>query len=380
MIRRPAVLLLTVLLLAPSAAIAQSSVYSVLGIGFVGRPIGTRARGTEGGIAAFDQGSALNPASVSRFRQISVTGSIGTSLRSYEALGVSADGLTDTRSPFGQLAGWIRGTPVSFAISFYPYADRTYHLITSDSVTIRGDVVGVSDRISSDGAVTDVGGTLAYSLSSRISLGAALHLITGSTKAEARRSFDDPVYRDAVEQVLVGFSGIGVSAGFMAALLPRLRIAGSFRTDSDLKTIADSVPFSKIGLPVSVSGGLWLIPGDGMQLSTTVTHQSWSDAHGDLQANGGANAYDTWEVGTGVELGGTPATKMIPLRLGFRYAQLPFSPNEDQPREIGVSFGTAILFAGGRGIFDLSVERINRKGGGAEEREWYLTFALTARP
>jgi hypothetical protein len=378
--RRLPLLLLALLLLVSSDAIAQSSVYSVLGIGFVGRPIGTRARGTEGGVAAFDPGSALNPATVARFRQISVTGSIGTSVRSYEALGVSADGLSDTRSPFGQLAGWIRGTPVSFAFSFYPYADRTYHLITSDSVTIRGDEVGVSDRISSDGAVTDVGGTLAYSLSSRVSLGAALHLITGSTRAEASRSFDNPVYRDAVEQVLVGFSGIGVSGGFMATLHPRLRIAGSFRTDSDLKTVADSVPFSKVGLPVSVSGGLWLIPSEAIQLTGTVTHQSWSDAHGDLQAIGGANAFDTWEVGTGVELGGTPATKMVPLRLGFRYAELPFSPNDDQAREIGVSFGTAILFAGGRGIFDLSIERISRKGAGAEERAWYFTFALTGRP
>jgi hypothetical protein len=379
MMRKLSALLLTILVAAPSGATAQNSVYGVLGIGFVGRPIGTRARGTEGGLASFDPGSALNPATAAGFRRLAITASIGTTLRSYEAVGVSADGLTETRSPFGQLAGWIRGTPVSFSLTFYPYADRTYDLVTADTTLIRGEDVGMSDRISSDGAVTDIGGTLAYRLSSRFSLGAAFHLITGSTKAGARRSFEDPTYRAAVEEVELGFKGIGVSVGFMGVLHRRVTIAAAFRTDSDLETMVDSVPFSKIGLPMTVSGGLLLRPHRAVQWATTVSRQSWSDAADDLQEIGGANAFDTWEVGTGVEIGGTPTTR-IPLRAGFRYAQLPFGPNEDQPREIGVSVGSGVLFAGDRATFDLSIERLWRKGGGAEEKAWHFTFALTARP
>lgn len=378
--RRLAALLLVPLLLSPSESMAQSSVYGVLGIGFVGRPIGTRARGTEGGIAAIDPWSVLNPATAAGFRQLSVAASIGTTLRSYDALGVSADGLTETRSPFGQLAGWVRGTPVSFSLSYYPYADRTYHLITEDSVTIRGDQVGISDRVRSDGAVTDIGGTLAYSISSRFSVGAALHLIMGSTKAEARRSFDDPLYQEAVEEVQIGYKGMGVSVGFMAALHPSLTIAGSFRTDGDLETLSDTVRFSTVELPMTVSGGLHLAPLRAVRWATTVTRQTWSDARGDLQAIGGANAFDTWEVGTGIEVGGTPGTTGVPIRLGFRYAQLPFSPNDDQPREIGASLGTGMRFGGGRASFDLSIERLFRRGGGADEKAWYFTFGLTAHP
>ncbi len=378
---RPAAAFLFVMLLATSSdAVAQNSVYSVLGIGSLGRPIGTRARGTQGGLAQFDPGSVLNPATTAAFRRLSITASIGTNIRSYEALGVGADGLTQTRSTFGQLAGWIRGTPVSFGLSFYPYAERTYHLITADSVVIRGETVAVSDRISSDGAVSDVGGTLAYSISRRFSVGAAFHLLTGSTRAEARRSFDNDDYQDAIESVQLGFNGIGVSVGFMAALHPRLTIAGSFRTDDDLETIADSVPFSRIELPMTASGGILLIPHRMVQWATSVTYQSWSDANPSLQQSGGANAFDTWEVGTGVEIGGVPNTTPVPIRLGFRYAQLPFSPDDDQPSEIGVSIGTGLGFAGDRATFNFSAERLHRKGGGAEERAWILTLSLTARP
>ena len=377
--RKVYVPLLALILTAPVVAEAQSSIYSPLGIGFLGRPIGTRARATGGGLSAFDARSAVNPAAAGGFRRLSITGSLGTELRSYSALGARADGLRETRAPFGQLGGWIRGTPLSFSITYYPYADRTYNLIAVDTVDIRGDAIEVFDRIFSDGAVADVAGAMAYTVSSRFSFGGALHLITGSARAGAKRTFSQPGYAPATEEADLGFNGVGFSVGFMAALIRQLTISAAFRNDTRLETIADSVAFSRIQLPMTFSGGLLIRPIPALQWGTTVIRQTWSDAAQDLERIGGANAYDTWEVSSGVEMGGTATSTPIPLRLGFRYAQLPFSSSE-QPHEIDISAGSGLSFAGDRAVFEFSVERIFRKGGGAEENAWYLTFSVTLRP
>ena len=377
--RKVHVLLLALILTAPVVAEAQSSVYSPLGIGFLGRPIGTRSRATGGGLSSFDGRSALNPAATGGFRSLSITGSIGTQLRSYSALGATADGLRETRAPFGQFGAWIRGTPLSVSLTYYPYADRTYNLIAIDTVDIRGDSVQTADRIFSDGTVADIAGALAYTISSRLSLGGAIHLITGSARAGARRDFAHSGYLSAAEQVNLGFNGLGFSVGFMAALMRQITISAAFRNDNRLETIADSVAFSSIQLPMTFSGGLLLRPLPGLVWGTTVIRQTWSDAAQDLEQIGGANAYDTWEMASGFELGGVPGSTRIPLRLGFRYAQLPFS-SSDQPHEIDISAGSAIDFAGDRAVFEFSVERIFRKGGGADENAWYLTFSVTLRP
>jgi hypothetical protein len=70
----------------------------------------------------------------------------------------------------------------------------------------------------------------------------------------------------------------------------------------------------------------------------------------------------------------------IPLRVGARYAQLPFSPSDEPASEYLLSAGTAMMFAGGRASLEATVERIMRDGAGAEERAWYLMFALTVTP
>jgi hypothetical protein len=379
--RRAQFFLIALAIALPAASEAQNSIYGVHGIGFLGRPIGTRARATGGGLALFDPGSGLNPAAAAGFRSVAVSGSIGTTLRSYTALGASADGLRETRFPFGQLAGWIHGTPVSFSVTYYPYAERSYNLITSDTITIRDDdAVEVSDRISSDGAVADVGGALAVRISPRFSVGAAIHIITGSAEASALRTFSPSIYMSANERAKLGFSGLGFSVGALVAPHPRLTLAATVRSDSRLDTSVGSVRLSRIQLPVTVSGGVLLVPLSAVQWATTVTYQSWSKAAGDLAALGMiAKAFDTWAVGSGFELGARGAGSRLPLRVGFRYAQLPFSPTEDQAREVDISAGSGLNLTNRAGL-GFSVERIFRKGGGADEKAWYLTLSVTLRP
>jgi hypothetical protein len=66
--------------------------------------------------------------------------------------------------------------------------------------------------------------------------------------------------------------------------------------------------------------------------------------------------------------------------VGVRYAQLPFSPSNAQPREWNFSVGTGVLFAANRAVIDVALERFQRDGAGAEERGWYLAVGVKITP
>lgn len=365
-------------LLVHGQVVAQNSIYGVLGVGFPGRPISARARALGGGAAMFDARSAINPATVSVVGPLVVTASSGSSLRNFTALDTVVTGLQEYRFPYAFLATRVRYTPLSVALSYSTYAERTFQQTTFDSVTVRGERIGTRDDLGSRGAVADIRAAVGWRVIPRLNLGAAVHVLSGSASRLARRFFlDNQDYYLVDQQTRLRLSGYGVSAGLMFAPIPEVGVAASYRSDSKLTSSVSLIDVERVDLPVSYSGGLFLQLHPAIGLSTTVERHLWSSADADLEAVGGANAFDTWAVGSGVELGGGTG---IPLRLGTRYAKLPFSPSEEQASEFLFSAGTALMFAGGRASLEASVERIMRDGAGAEERAWYLMFALTVMP
>lgn len=375
--RCPLAALLTLCVLAPAPTMAQNSIFGVHGIGFPGRPISARARALGGGAAEFDVRSAVNPAAIAGLGPLVVTASSGTSLRSFTALGTVVDGLSETRFPFALIGTRVRGAPLSIALSYSSYTERSYDQVTFDSVTIRGESMRVRDRISSAGAVADIRGAVAWRLLPRLSVGGAVHVLSGSVRLGSERIFFNHQYRTLSEINRVALSGYGISAGVLITPFPAFSVGASVRSDTELKSTMDSVPAGTVDLPLSYSGGVSLLLHPSIRWSTTVEWHLWSSAAPDLEAVNGANAFDTWAIGSGFELGGGSGA---PLRVGARYADLPFSPSKEQASEFVLSAGTALRFAGGRASFEACVERAMRDGAGAEERAWYLMFALTVMP
>ncbi len=371
-------IVVTLLVTGPQPLLGQNSIFGVHGIGFPGRSLSARARALGGGAGMFDARSALNPASVAALGNLVVTASSGTSLRNVSALDSVADGLSETRFPYALMGTRVRYTPLSVALSYSSYAERTYDQATVDSVTIRGERIQVIDRIASSGAVADIRAAVGWRVLPRLNIGGAIHIMSGSVQKLARRTFvDTDDYYGMNQENKVRLSGLGVSAGVTFAPIPEVGVAASYRSDSELKSMISDVDAGTVDLPVSYSGGLFLQPHPSIRLATSVERKLWSSAGADLEAVGGANAFDTWTVGSGLELGGGSG---VPLRVGVRYSQLPFSPSDEQARELGYSAGTAMRFARGRATLEASVERILRDGAGAEERAWYFMFALTVMP
>jgi len=377
-VRYTRAVLLIFCLAAPTPALAQNSIFGVHGIGFPGRPMSARARAVGGGAATFDARSALNPASVAALSRLTVTASSGTTLRRFNAIDTIADGISETRFPYAMVGSRFRGTGLSVALSYSNYAERSYDQLTSDSIDIRGEQIGVVDQITSSGAVADIRGALAWQATRQLSIGAAVHMMSGSIRLGTRRFFTPS---DNYQQVSVinrfSLAGMGYSAGALFNLSSSIALGASVRTDTELKSTLDSAVVETIDLPTSYSGGLFLVPHPSIRWATTFEWQSWSDASADLEAAGRSAAFDSWSLGSGFELGGGSGA---PLRIGARYAMLPFSPNDEQASELVFTAGSALAFAGGRATIEGTIERLMRDGAGAEERGWYLMFALTVMP
>ncbi len=373
-------LIVALLAALPARAVAQNSLFGVLGIGFPGRADGVRSRTLGGGYSTFDARSGVNPAAVVGFRSLTAAINFGTTLRKYSALDTSATGLSETRFPFGVLGGRFGNGPLFASLGFSIYAERTFDLVTTDTVLIRGEPVSVTDRLQSDGSIADVRAAMGVKVSSKLSVGGAVHIITGSARVGTTRGFAVPEFRPLTEVDQLSFQGTGLSAGFMWLPHPRVTVGGVMRSDGKLETTRDSVRGRDIDLPTSFTGGAMIALTPRIRWSSTVTWRSWSDAADGLDAGGVGKVFDVLEFGSGLEIGGGDGGSKLPVRLGVHYAQLPFSPTSDQARELDFSFGTSLLIANGRGIIDFGLERLLRDGAGAEERAWHISFGITIRP
>jgi hypothetical protein len=325
-----------------------------------------------GGNAAFDPGSALNPATAAGYGGVRASVSVATALRRYRAYDSTVTGLLETRFPLTMVGGRVTGTPLSFAVSAAPYLERSFDFRTTGVTVLRGDTVTVTDRVSSDGGMSDLRGALAFRVRRVVALGAAVHLLAGSSKLRVQREFSNSDYRPFSQQSDLTFTGAGVSIGAVASLAPGLQLAGALRTDTRLRTAQQNFPAVSVDLPVTATGGVWLQPLPRLVWSTTAQWRSWSAAQNDFA--GGVTAFDTWDIATGLELGRTS-----PLRLGLRYATLPFSARPEQAHDFTLSAGTALRLAQ-RVSADLVVERSTRSGAGAREQVWYFGVGVSVAP
>ena len=367
-----------VALLAAAPLQAQNSAYGVLGIGFPSAPFGTAARAMGGGPSATDPQSFVNPAALGNVPSLFVQAASMQEFRSYSIGSVNASGLRQNRFPYAVVAGPL-GPRFVYSLGFDSYAERTYSAATDGTITIRGQPVGFSDRIGSSGGIADIRAAGAWSPNARVSVGFAWHFLTGSAKVTTSRSFTDPVYRSFSDVVDARYSGYGASAGVMYARSTRVRLGASVRMDTKLNREVGEDLQAQVSLPVTLAGGAEFRPTPLLRVAATGAFRTWSRADADL-AVAGTNAFNTIDLGLGVEMGGAAGGPPLPIRLGVRFATLPFSPTTDQPREVDLTAGTGLRMAAGRAHLDFTVERVMRDGGGASERAWQLTAGFHVRP
>jgi len=349
----------------PNRLTAQDSQYGIRGLGTPGRWESVRARSTGGAFGPFDPLSPLMEAQLADVGHITGGAMAGTSYRDVDAGGATAS-LRATRFPLLQLAGPL-GARFALAGGFTTYLDRSWDVTIRDSTVLRGVNQPYTDELTSNGSVADLRLAAASRLSRRIALGAAVHVLVGSTRETAERRFDDTTYTLAQQTAEVRYDGVGVSGSALVGLAPGLTLAAWARSDSRLRAKVGEATTAETDLPRMAGGGLRFAPSPSVRLAAAVAWRSWSDA--------GAGAFDTWSWSAGAEVGGR-----APIRFGVRGGQMPFGPGTTAPTEFAVAVGTGRAFSEGRALLDLGLERLERSGGGLKEHVWTVLVGMTIRP
>ena len=345
---------------------AQDSQYGIRSLGTPGRWESVRARSTGGAFGPFDPLSPLMEASLADLGRLTATAMAGTSFRT-ATLGNTTSALRETRFPLLLLAGQV-APRLALSAGFTTYLDKSWSVSTRDSVVLSGVTKPFTDLLTSDGSVADLRLAAAVRLSRRLALGAAFHVLTGSARLTAQRTFDDTLYHTVRQTADASYDGLGVSGSALVGLTPELTVALWGRSDNRLRTRVAGATTAEIDLPRMAGGGVRFTPSPSARFAAAAAWRSWFHA--------GPGAFNTWSWSVGAELGGGAS----PIRLGARGGQLAFGPGPTAPTEFAVAAGTVRAFSQGHALIDLGLERLVRQGSGLDERLWTLLAGITLRP
>ena len=374
-------LLLLGLIVAPTVAGAQSSQFGVRGLGMPSRPLSARAFATGGAFGMFDMASGVNPASLGGAPAFAAQFNILQDFRHVENP-AGSESLRQTRFPHMLVEGPIKRFPAVLALSFSSYTNRDFTLASADTVLLRGNLVPVSDTLASRGGISDLRFAGAYHLGKAWTVGGAFHILTGTNRLRARRTFADTTYQVARDSTELSFAGVGVSFGVTRDFGSSFSLAASVRSYGKVNVDRDSTGVGSVDLPYTFGFGMRWRPRAALELATGLQVETWSGANSDLQNVGGVGAENTFEASLGAEITPDPRRpNRTPIRLGARYGTLPFPlvPGE-QPKEFGISIGSGLTFAQRRAAIDVGLEHVWRSEGAYKERTFLLDFAVTVRP
>lgn len=378
-LRRFAAVTAGVLAFAPGV-LAQESVFGIRGLGLVSRPMSARAAATGGAFNLFDAPSSTNPAALARWRTM-VGWAVGQpTRRRFEDGSSEATRLVSTRFPLFGFAT-IPGRRLVVGMSISDYLNRTWAVRESVTVTPRGEPQPAIDVKASTGGVSDIRFAAAYRLTPLIEVGLSLHALAGSARQSVVRDFRDSNYVDFIDLAITEYTGRGLSLGLTASLAPRVVVAGSARFNSRLTARRQDGARARVSLPTELNAGVLVIPARGVSLAASGGWAGWSTAGDALVAAGDERSRDVTHFSVGGEFdtfrrgGGR-----VPLRLGYRWRDLPFTVGGETITERALAGGFALDLAGGRTTIDLGVERGSRSVGAMRESFLSGYFGVILRP
>jgi len=373
--------LLCGLSLLAATAEAQSSQFEIRGLGLPSRDASVRALGTGGAFSMFDGTSQLSPASIGMLSTVTATFAGTTEWRQWRAPASFAN-LRDNRYPYFLVGGPIKRTKMVLAGGYSSYTDRDFDVVVTDSITLRGQPVAVTDSLSSTGGIGDVQFSGAYLPSQRWILGGSLHLLPGSSRMKLRRVFSDTSYHNQFERAEIAYKSYGIALGVVGRLGQRISVAAVARHDAPTQESVDSVFSYQVELPYTFGGAILMAPTSRLSVAGQAVYRTWSSASQELVALGGVGSRNTIDLSAGLEYRTHIYVDDLPLRFGVRYATLPFALSTgDWPDELGVSIGTGMRFARGHGGVDLALQEAYRTdGAGRKEYATMVSIAVILRP
>lgn len=357
-----------------------------LGLGYPVVPLDARAAALGGtGLGLFGGSfSSRNPADLTVFSNPAVGATMAPEAVSLKTVdGAQSIG----RSRLAVVQGVLPYRQWRFGLNVNSELDQDWDVILTDTLeTGFGDYPYIESR-QHDGGVSSIGLSVAYRLGP-LGLGVEGSALTGNLRQVFRRNFDPAI--DDPSNVIGGaagdsrwaFSGWRIRGGVTGQIGRRAIISTAVTAYTQLSAEKDTFGIAlgtqKFEMPLEVSVGGSVLLTQRLMLAAAGGWKGWSTT--DFQISDTESADVTWLGGgleyVGISLGSMP----IPLRVGYRYTDLPFyGSNFEQLTEQAYTFGVGARLAGGRAVLDLGFEigsRGNLKTTGTEESFQRLSLSL----
>lgn len=369
--------------LLPASARAQTPLSSQ-GLGYPLLPLDARARGL-GGIGLGLPGgnlSLVNPAEDATL----LAPAFGVTVQPDFYSGTAGDFVSSGRTQrFPVLhAVFPFARRFSASLGYGAFLDRRFATEVSDTQIVGGSPNAVTDRFSSSGGVSRLRLALAARAGKGLSAGLGADVYTGAARDSTIRILTG--LAPSVRETVWAYRGVGVTAGARWEPSEALRVSAAVTTPAKLRAEPEGdslVAAREFDLPVTADVGASGRIAQSTVVALAARWSGWSSADAQLRERGGAR--DVRSASAGIEYEGVAfAGKTLPLRLGARYAELPFrwQGNRAQstfPNERALSAGLGARLASGAAGFDLGVERGKRGGAnaGIDETFWRLSFSLS---
>ena len=361
---------------------AQSSVFGLRGLGWLGRGVSARSAGTGGALDLYDPEMSANPAALARFRSVAGWSVAAPTSSTFAGPSGGAD-LATVRFPLFGFAAVVPNRTV-IGVSISDYLDRTWTITRQDSLVLRGVTEKYTDARRSLGGISDMSLGVGYRASNAVNIGAGFHYYLGSSSLTSQRLFDTTatgrLYSQLLEESITDYRGFGAAVGAIASF-GKLDVAASARLNGRLHSENSTGETATTQLPVQVGVSVRLLTVPGVYVSGAAEYAGWGAANADLVAAGKDGARDVWAFGAGLEALNTSILGLrTPVRLGYRRRQLPFLSLGQGIDEWAAGGGFGLNFARERTTLDVAFERGRRATGGETETFTTLFFGLTVRP
>jgi hypothetical protein len=376
------------LLLFPSPALEGQSLLSTQGLGFPVEPLDGRSMAL-GGVGLGLSGSSLLPTDPAAASRLLIPTVYVTLQPSWGEGSLEGEALTTrgTRFPLLGLAYPVRTWSGMVTLTFGSFMDQRWEIRQEKTIDLGGTDTPVTDRFTSDGGVSAVRLGWAQQLGEGLSVGVNVGSHTGSVRRTFARTFDSLSATGEVQPFRDGgkwrLTGLTASAGVNWTPTRLLHLAGSLTWSGNLDADPSDDTEGKeatFHLPVELRLGASSLLTPRLAVNIGVTRADWSDA-GQGALDPEAVRETAWTMGGGLEWKGpTLGTRDIPLRIGYRRADLPFG--------FRGAAATETAFTGGLGLnltqaeelvlagLDLAVERGEREAGPLSETFWRGTLTV----
>jgi hypothetical protein len=283
------------------------------------------------------------------------------------------------------MAGVRVSSKAVISFSSAGFLDRNYTTTSSGEALVGGVILPTKDVQDMRGSIADLRAGVGYRIHSRVSVGLAGHVFTGSNRLNLVRTFNDTVGFGTVNETSgVAFFGKAISLGSTFLLPKGFFAAASFRKGGSLEADNGDTVLTRAHIPDRLAAGVLYTGFAGSSFAFNVDNTKWSSMQSLgtnlLQTHDATN----WSLGGEVPTGRVRGTPVM-LRAGAGKNTLPFGINGGTVSEQRIAGGAAIaITSGGRdqAVLDFSVTRANRKlsGSTAKEGAWLLGIGIQIRP